>query len=116
MKATTIADSISVSSPANGRMAVRAIKESGGWATVVSDEEILASQRELAALSGLFVEPASAAAYAAFIKDSGRLDKDEEVTVLLTGTGFKDMAVFDGKITLPSAIENDKAEIRKLPF
>lgn len=116
VSASTIADSISVSSPANGRMAVRAIKESGGWATIVTDDDILAAQRELAALSGLFVEPASAAAYAAFIKDSSRLDKDEEVTVLLTGTGFKDMAVFDGKITLPSAIENDKAEIRKLPF
>jgi len=52
-KATTRADSISVESPANGRMAVRYIKESEGWATEVDDKQILAAQLELAKEAGI---------------------------------------------------------------
>ncbi len=114
--ATTRADSISVGSPANGRMAVRAIKESEGYAVKVTDEEILSAQRELSAKSGVFAEPAAAAAYAAFKKDEANISKDETVTVLLTGTGFKDMAVFDGRVKLPSSIEKSRKAVESLPF
>ena len=110
VNATTIADSISVSSPANGRMAVRYINETNSWATQVSDEEILESQLELTREAGIFVEPAAACAWAGFVKDSNKLKekygKDVEVCVLLTGIGFKDMAVFTGRVTLPPSIEN----------
>lgn len=115
--ATTRADSISVESPANGRMAVRYIKESEGWTSVVSDEEILESQLELARESGIFVEPAAACAFAGFKKDSehlaSTLGRDCEVCVLLTGTGFKDMAVFNGKVSIPPAIENSVEAVKK---
>lgn len=116
VKADTIADSISVSSPANGRMAVRAVRESGGYAVCVSDGEILAAQRELCSSAGLFAEPAASAAYAAFLKDRKNLDPSQTVTVLLTGTGFKDMAVFENKLSLPQAVDNDPAVIDSLPF
>ena len=116
VKASTIADSISVSSPANGRMAVRAIRESGGYAVRVTDDEILTAQRELCAKAGVFVEPASACAYAAFRKDCKNIGKDEKAVVLLTGTGFKDMSVFQGRVSLPDAIENDVKELERLPF
>ena len=116
VKASTIADSISVSSPANGRMAVRAIRESGGYAVRVTDDEILTAQRELCAKAGVFVEPASACAYAAFRKDCKNIGKDEKAVVLLTGTGFKDMSVFQGRVSLPDAIENDVKELDRLPF
>lgn len=114
--ATTLADSISVSSPANGRMAVRAVKESGGHAVRVSDEEILEAQRILTAKAGLFVEPASACAYAAFLKDRDNIQDTESATVLLTGTGFKDMAVFNGRISLPEAIEASEKAVGRLSF
>ena len=108
--ATTKADSISVSSPANGRMAVRYIGETEGWATEVTDEEILAAQMELTREAGIFVEPAAACAWAGLCKDAPMLRTmfadDPSVCVLLTGTGFKDMAVFDGRIKLPPSIEN----------
>lgn len=114
--ASTLADSISVSSPANGRMAVRALRESGGYAVRVEDEEILEAQRQLAAKAGLFVEPASAAAWAALLRDRKNIAAGESVTVLLTGTGFKDMAVFNGRISLPEAISCDVKELDKLDF
>ena len=45
--ATTRADSISVGLPANGRMAVKYIKQSKGWAVTVSDNDILDSHSSL---------------------------------------------------------------------
>ena len=118
--ATTRADSISVNSPANGRMAVYGIKHSDGWSVEVSEEEILSAQLELTKDAGVFVEPAAACAFAAFKKDSenvkAKLGEDAVVTVLLTGTGFKDMAVFDNRVSLPKAIENSVEEVKKLNF
>ncbi|NBK21016.1 MAG: pyridoxal-phosphate dependent enzyme [Spirochaetia bacterium] len=115
--ATTRADSISVESPANGRMAVRYIDESDGWATEVDDSEILDAQIELTREAGIFVEPAAACAWAGVRKDSKMLveefGKDVEVCTLLTGTGFKDMAVFQGRVSIPEAIENSTEAVSK---
>lgn len=115
--ATTRADSISVESPANGRMAVRYINESEGWATEVDDSDILDAQLELAREAGIFVEPAAACAWAGVRKDSKMLvekfGKDVEVCTLLTGTGFKDMAVFQGRVSIPEAIENSVEAVSK---
>ena len=120
ISATTRADSISVDLPANGRMAARYVKESGGWAVTVSDEAILDSQITLTRLSGVLAEPAAATAYAALEKDRDnlvdKLGKDAEVMVLITGTGFKDMKAFDGRAILPPAIENSVDELDKLAF
>ncbi len=110
-KATTTADSISVSSPANGRMAVEYIKSSKGWSTIINDDDISEAQLELARDSGLFAEPAAAAAWAGVIADKEtiieRFGEEAEVLVLLTGTGFKDMKSFDGKVSIPPSIEPD---------
>ena len=91
-------------------MAVQYLKEYGGWCTQVSEKEILDAQMSLVRESGIFVEPASSAAWAAFVKDipmlEARFGKDVSVCVLLTGIGFKDMAVFDGRVKMPASIEN----------
>ncbi|MDD3671865.1 MAG: pyridoxal-phosphate dependent enzyme [Sphaerochaetaceae bacterium] len=110
VKATTQADSINVSLPANGRMAVRYIDESNGWAIEVSDSELFDAQRELAKESGIFVEPAAACAWAGARKDAPdlrrRFKSNCTVCVLLTGIGFKDMAVFDKTVRMPAPIDN----------
>lgn len=118
--ATTRADSISVDIPASGRMASKYIKESNGWCVRVSDEEILSSQLELTRKAGVLAEPAASCAYASLLKDKEHLvkevGKDATIVILLTGTGFKDMAAFDGKVSLPKAIENDVRELDKLGY
>ncbi len=118
ISATTRADSISVDLPANGRMAADYVRKSEGWAVQATDEEILESQLTLTRLSGVLAEPAAACAYACFEKDrdhfAGVLGKDASVVILLTGTGFKDMKAFDGRVSLPPAIENSVDEVRKL--
>ena len=114
--ATTRADSISVASPANGRMAVRYIKESRGWATEVSDDAILTAQLELAKASGVFAEPAAAAAWAAFRKDAeeNRIGKDTSIVILLTGTGFKDLAAVEASVSIPPSIEPTAEAVKNL--
>ncbi len=110
IEASTRADSISVDIPASGRMAVQYLKKYDGWCTQVTEKEILDAQMSLVHDSGIFVEPASSAAWAALIKDKDMLVKrfgsDVSVCVLLTGIGFKDMAVFDGRVSMPASIEN----------
>ena len=119
VSATTRADSISVDLPANGRMAASYVRESGGWAVTVPDQAILDSQLVLTSLAGVLAEPAAACAYAALEKDRdhliSELGADAEVAVLLTGTGFKDMKAFDGRVSIPPAIENSVEAVRALP-
>lgn len=89
--AQTIADGISVGLPRNGAMAVKKIRESGGFGVTVSDEEILAAEKELARLTGVFAEPSGAACYAGLLRllAEGRIARDERVVLLVTGSGLK---------------------------
>ena len=58
---------------------------------VVSDIEILAAQRHLAAKAGLFAEPSSSTVLAGFLKARGEIAKDARVVLLVTGSGLKDV-------------------------
>ncbi len=90
--ADTLADSISVGVPAAGYFAVERLRRHGGDTVLVSDDEILHAQRRLAAASGCFVEPAAAAAFAGYLRRHTSIGAHEQVVVLLTGTGLKDIA------------------------
>lgn len=71
--------------------AVGAVRDSGGHAVEVGDEEIWQAQAELARC-GVLVEPAGATALAGLIADAraGRLRRDDRVAIVLTGAGYKD--------------------------
>ncbi|SEE69425.1 pyridoxal-phosphate dependent enzyme [Jiangella alba] len=71
--------------------AVGAVRESGGHAVEIGDEEIWQAQEELARC-GLLVEPAGATALAGLFADAraGRLRRDDHVAIVLTGAGYKD--------------------------
>ncbi len=86
------ADSISVRTPSNAHGARRAVLESGGTSVTVSEEEIRSAIFLLGRLTGLFAEPAAAAAAAALpaLRDSGGIDPQEQIVLLLTGNGLKD--------------------------
>jgi threonine synthase len=103
----TIADSLSVSRPAAGIMALDWLKRCGGRAVEVTDAEISAAQAQLAREAGLFVEPSSAAAWAGFLKDRPNVDPGARVVVLLTGTGFKDTAAAEKLVEMPAPCAAD---------
>jgi threonine synthase len=72
-------------------MAVKVIRESGGFGITVTDEEILNAEKELARLTGVFAEPSGAAAYAGLLRllEEDRIDRDERTVLLVTGSGLK---------------------------
>ncbi|MDD2229514.1 MAG: threonine synthase [Candidatus Cloacimonetes bacterium] len=96
----TIADSISVKTPALAHWAVTAIKESKGKAIRVSDTEIQAAQLELAQLAGVFAEPSSSATLAGLHKAIAKgwipASSDATIVLLITGHGLKDTTSVKG--------------------
>jgi threonine synthase len=90
----TLATAIRIGNPASWKLAVEARDESGGRFDLVSDVEILAAQRELAARDGVFVEPGSAAGAAGLAKAvaAGEVDRGQRIVVTVTGHGLKDVA------------------------
>jgi threonine synthase len=109
----TIADSISVSIPSNAHMARKAILESGGFSITVSDDEILDGQRTLAARTGVFAEPACAATVAALkkLRGSKLLGRKEQIVLLITGHGLKDVEAAMRKIRIPASVEPTLADV-----
>jgi threonine synthase len=88
---STLADSISVDAPRNGPFALAKMRARGGRGAMVSDEEILEAQRLCSSTAGLFAEPSSACALAAFIKVRASLGAGDTAVVMLTGSGLKDI-------------------------
>ena len=103
----TIADSISVSIPSNAHLARKAVLESRGFSVTVTDKEILSGQSELAEKTGVFAEPAAAATVAALkkLRGSDLLGRKEQVVLLITGHGLKDVEAAMKTIRLPASIE-----------
>jgi len=93
MPADTIADSISAGVPRDRAKALRAVRNTNGAFLAVPDAEIISAIPELARLSGVFPEPSCAAVYAGAkcAVQSGLIEHDESVLLLMTGNGLKDI-------------------------
>lgn len=90
----TYADSINCPVPRNWRKAVNAVRESGGRYLTVSDAEIQEAVRLTGRHSGVFAEPAAAAAIAgigAAVRD-GLMDSTTDAVAVISGNGLKDIA------------------------
>ncbi len=87
----TRATAIRIGNPVNAPKALPGIRETGGTAVAVSDDEITEAQRDLAA-EGIGVEPASAASVAGLrkLRAEGVVGEDERVACLTTGHMLKD--------------------------
>ncbi len=90
----TVADSISAGLPRDRIKALAAVTETNGAYIRVSDDDILASIPALARATGVFAEPAGAAAHTGLVKavELGLVSADDRIVVLNTGNGLKDVA------------------------
>ena len=89
---STIAGGIAVANPPRLRQCLRVLRDTGGTAVAVDEQDILLWQRLLAEQEGVFVEPTSAAAFAgveALITD-GIIRREDSILVAATGFGLKD--------------------------
>ena len=87
---STIAHGIENTHPLSGNQVLRVLRRNSGLALSVTDDEIISAQVRLAA-AGVYVQPESAAAYAAVKKMSARrlLTAEDSVVCVLTGSGLK---------------------------
>jgi threonine synthase len=93
ISAATAADSISADLPRDRVKALAAVTETGGAYLRVSDDHILRSIPRIAAASGVFAEPAAAAAYAGVetAVEQGLVGANDRIVVISTGSGLKDV-------------------------
>jgi len=91
--AVSIADSICAGAPRALYLGAEAIEKSGGKVVVVSDDEILAAQKESAKEFGILLEPSSSVSFAAYKKliENGSI-VNETSLLLFTGNGLKDVS------------------------
>ncbi|HWM01877.1 MAG TPA: threonine synthase [Actinophytocola sp.] len=89
--ARTVAFGINVASAIGDFLILDAVRDTGGTAVAVDDEEILAAQAACAAAEGLLMCPEGAATLAGVeqLRAGGWLTGDEEVVVLNTGSDLK---------------------------
>ena len=99
----TVARSIAIGNPADGRFVAETIRRTGGWAAGVSDADLVAGIQLLAETCGIFTETAGGATVAAALElaAAGRLRPDDEVVLCITGNGLKTIEALHG--ALPEA-------------
>lgn len=91
VKGETVASAIRVSEPIYGELALKALKESGGLAVSVSDDDMVAAGKDIAKYEGIFAEPASSAPVACLKQDAVRnlITQGDTVVCLVTSSGLK---------------------------
>ena len=112
----TVATAIRIGKPARGEQALEAAEESRGEIMAVSDDEILAMQRCLAA-SGVWVEPASAAGVAGLARRlrEGRMQvQGQRVVAVCTGHGMKDPDIIAHSMPKPRLVSARLEELEKI--
>lgn len=89
--AHTYAAGIRVPAAVGDFLILRAVRESGGFATAVEDDEIAAGLAEVAQTDGVLMCPEGAATYAAYKKElkSGRIATNERALLFNCATGLK---------------------------
>ncbi len=112
----TLADSISVDIPRNFYMAQDFIQKYNGETLTIEDKDILKASSALAKNTGLFAEPAAAAAFAGFLAYFERkiINNNSKNVILLTGSGLKDINSVKDLIDIPKSIHPSISELKKL--
>jgi len=111
VRPNTIAKSLAIGNPADGFYAVKTIRESGGYAEDVTDEEIVAAMKLLASTEGIFTETAGGVTLGVTQKliEQGRIPRDETIVVSITGNGLKTQEAVIDHVGKPMLI-NPKLE------
>jgi threonine synthase len=105
-KPSTICKSLAIGDPADGINAAKLIRQSGGWGEDVSDPEIIEGIQLLARTEGIFAETAGGVTVAVARKliEQGRIPRDEEIVLCITGNGLKTQDALYDAIEPPISI------------
>jgi threonine synthase len=97
VRANSIAKSLAIGNPADGRYAARAVRASGGWATACPEASVVGGMALLAETEGILSEPAGGVVVAGLrqLVEEGRVRRDETVVICITGSGLKTTELFE---------------------
>jgi threonine synthase len=115
-KPQTIAKSLAIGNPADGYYALKTIRESGGWAEDVTDEEVIEGMKLLAQTEGIFTETAGGVTVGVTKKliEQGIIPRDESILVSVTGNGLKTQEAIQDHVGRPLIIEARLSDFEKI--
>ena len=109
----TVAKSLAIGDPGDGRYVLKRLKQYNGIAEETNDKEILEAILLLAKTEGIFTEPAGGVSISILKKmaEEGKIDKDETAVCYVTGNGLKATESIMSVLTKPQVMQADVAKI-----
>jgi threonine synthase len=106
VKPNTIARSLAIGTPADGRYVLKVARQTGGAVVAVTDDEIVAGILVLAETEGIFTETAGGVTIAALqaLAARGAFGEDDIVVAYITGQGLKTLEAVADAMRPPIAI------------
>jgi threonine synthase len=100
VKPNTIAKSLAIGTPADGFYALKVMKETGGYADDVTDDEVREGIRLLAECEGIFAETAGGVTVGVAKKliASGKIPAGDSAVLCITGNGLKTIEAMTGHV------------------
>ena len=100
VKPNTIAKSLAIGTPADGFYALKVMKETGGHADDVTDDEVRDGIRMLAECEGIFAETAGGVTVGVAKKliASGKIPANDSAVFCITGNGLKTLEAMVGHV------------------
>src|SRR5438874_2709528 len=116
VKPNTIAKSLAIGTPADGFYALKAMKETGGSAEDITDDEIRQAIRLLAECEGIFAETAGGVTVGVAKKlvAAGKIPANASAVLCITGNGLKTMDAVNGHVGYPREIKPSLREFETL--
>ncbi|MBI5698430.1 MAG: threonine synthase [Thaumarchaeota archaeon] len=109
----TIAKSLAIGDPGDGRYVLKRLKQYNGYAEESNNKEILDAILLLARTEGIFTEPAGGVSVAVLKKmiDDGKIDKNDTTVCYVTGNGLKTTESIMEVLAKPEVMQADIAKI-----
>jgi threonine synthase len=97
VRPNSIAKSLAIGNPADGRYAARAVRASGGWGTACREDAVVEGMALLAETEGILSEPAGGVVVAGLkeLIALGRIRREETAVICITGNGLKTTELFE---------------------
>ena len=109
----TVAKSLAIGDPGDGRYVLKRLKQYKGVAEESNDKEIVDAILLLAKTEGIFTEPAGGVSVAVLKKlvEDGKIDKNDTTICYVTGNGLKAIEPLMEVLPTPKVMQPDAAKI-----
>ena len=109
----TVAKSLAIGDPGDGRYVLKRLQQYNGLAEESNNKEILDAILLLAQTEGIFTEPAGGVSVAVLKKlvEDGKIDKNEKTICYVTGNGLKATESLLEVLPKPQVMQADVSKI-----